>query len=71
MIKRFTYREATLLIGVLVALIVIFTLWIRVPFGQSVLQMPRVTEVQRIKDAAAKEFVNAFEALHSGRSNPY
>ncbi len=31
MIKRFTYKEFTLLLGIIVALIIIFALWIRQP----------------------------------------
>jgi ABC-type transporter Mla subunit MlaD len=33
MIKRFTYKELTLVLGIVVALLVIFTLWLRQPSG--------------------------------------
>ena len=29
MMKRFTYKELTLVLGIVVALVVIFTLWLR------------------------------------------
>ena len=70
MINKFTYRELTLVIGVIVAVIVIFTLWVRQPFGHSILRLP-IAEVQKVRDVALKEHINAFEVLLSNRSNPY
>lgn len=71
MIKRFTYRQLTLLIGVIVALIVVFTLWIRVPFSQVTSHVPVVTKLKKFKEAAVKDYVRAFEVLPSGQNNPY
>jgi hypothetical protein len=70
MIKRFTYRELTVLIGVIVAVIVIFTLWVRQPFGHSILRFP-LAEVEKARAVAVKEYINVFEALRSNRNNPY
>jgi hypothetical protein len=71
MIKKFTYRELTLLLGVVVAVIVVFTLWIRQPFSSSTSHIPVVTTLKKINEATKKNYVSAFEVLHSGRSNPY
>ena len=70
MIKRFTYRELTLLIGVIVAVIVIFTLWVRQPSGHSILRLP-IAEIQKVREVAIKERINVFEALLSNQNNPY
>ena len=34
MIHKFTYKEFTLILGIAVALIIVFTLWIRQPEGK-------------------------------------
>lgn len=70
MIKRFTYRELTLLIGVAVAVIIIFTLWVRQPFAQNPLRIP-IADIQKIREITLKKSVNAFEVLRSNRNNPY
>ncbi len=70
MIKRFTYRELTLLIGVIVAVIVILTLWVRQPFVPGILRFP-IADVQKVREIAIKECINAFEELHSNQNSPY
>ena len=68
--KGFTYRELTLLIGVIVAVIVIFTLWIRQPFRQNTLRIP-IADIEKVSKVTLKKYVNAFEVLRSNRNNPY
>jgi hypothetical protein len=61
-----------MLLGVLVAMIVVFTLWARQPFSYPISQEPAVvTKVKKLKEATVKNYVNAFEVLHSGQNNPY
>jgi ABC-type cobalamin transport system permease subunit len=64
MIKRFTYKEFTLLLGVIVALIIVFALWIRQPAKS----FSRTTKLLEWKlniptDTNVKNLVNAFEEL--------
>ena len=70
MSKKFTYRELTLLIGVIVAVIVIFTLWARQPFDQSTLRIP-IAGKQNLKEVAVRKYVKAFEVLPLDQNNPY
>jgi hypothetical protein len=61
-----------MLLGVVVAMIVVFTLWVRQPFGSFTSQEPAVmTKVKNLKEATMKDYLNAFEVLHSGQNNPY
>lgn len=73
MINKFRHKELTLLIGVIVAVIVVFTLWIRQPFNLA--PGPTKTSglpgVEIIKKSVIKNYVSGFEELVSGRSNPY
>lgn len=73
MIKRFTYKELTLLIGVVVALIVIFTLWIRQPLDvyPRTSKAPVLSEIHKLKNTALKNYISVFEELLSGRNSPY
>ena len=73
MIKRFTYKELTLVIGIVVALLVVFTLWLRQPSGtfSDTLRLPKHTGISAVKKSAIKNYFAAFEELLSGRSNPY
>jgi hypothetical protein len=76
--KRFTYRELTLVLGILVALIVIFALWGRQPFSSysktkkvpSGISNTIITQFYTLKKSAIKTYA-VFEELHSNRSNPY
>jgi hypothetical protein len=72
MIKRFTYKELTLLLGIVVALTVIFTLWIRQPSGtfSNILKLSTPSGMSAIKKSLIKDFV-VFEELFSSQSNPY
>ena len=73
MIKRFTYKELTLVLGIVVALLVIFTLWLRQPSGtfSDSLKLPTRAGISTVKKSSIKNYVAAFEELLSGRSNPY
>lgn len=72
MIERLTYQKLTMLFGVVVAMIVVLTLWVRQPFNNVTLSDPAVvTKVKKLKEATVKDYVNAFEVLHSGQNNPY
>jgi hypothetical protein len=72
MIKRFTYKELTLVLGIVVALAVIFTLWIRQPAGtfSNILKLSTPTGMSTIKRSLIKDFV-VFEELFSNQNNPY
>ena len=72
MIKRFTYKELTLVLGIVVALTVIFTLWIRQPSGtfSDILKFSTPSGMSTIKRSLIKDFV-VFEELFSNQSNPY
>jgi hypothetical protein len=62
MIKNFTYKELTLLLGILVALIIVFTLWIRQPAGKiSTFGIKRPSVVETIKSTAIKTYANMIE----------
>ena len=73
MMKRFTYKELTLVLGIVVALVVIFTLWLRQPSGtfSDTLKVSTPAGVSTVKKSAVKNYFAAFEELLSGRSNPY
>jgi hypothetical protein len=77
MAKRFTYRELTLLLGIVVALLVAFTFWLREPTVQSAKPTSEVSTIQKVSNAldAKKKFIasyiNDFSVLFSNRSNPY
>ena len=73
MVRRFTYKELTLLIGVVVALIVIFTLWVRQPYIDLAPRSKATVlfGTRKASNAAFKNYVIAFEEHLSGRSNPY
>ena len=73
MIKRFTYKELTLILGIIVAVIVIFTLWVRQPSkvfsGTS--KGLGFSGLRVVEKSAVKNYFNAFEELLSNRNNPY
>lgn len=71
--KRFTYKELTLVLGIVVALVVIFTLWLRQPSGafSDTLKLPTPAGLSTVKKSSIKNYFSAFEELLSGRSNPY
>jgi hypothetical protein len=73
MIKRFTYKELTLVLGIVVALVVVFTLWLRQPSGvfSDTLKFPTRAGISTVKKSAIKNYFAAFEELLSGRNNPY
>jgi hypothetical protein len=64
MIKKFTYKEFTLILGVLVALIIVFTLWVyqptrlRAAFGA---KRPSIVEV--FKNSVIKTYVAVADEL--------
>lgn len=73
MIKRFTYKELTLILGIIVALIVVFTLWIRQP-SQSVsgsARLPKLTNFVPVKSHVIQHAATVFVERLSGRNNPY
>ncbi len=73
MFKRFTYKEFTIILGIVVALIVVFALWIRQP-SKSLSKTSQVEwrwDFHMLKDKTAKIYVSAFEELLSGRNSPY
>jgi hypothetical protein len=73
MTKRFTYKELTLIIGVVVAVIVVFTLWIRQPLS-AYLPTSHASgsiEIRKVTRTPLKNYFNAFEELLSGQNNPY
>jgi hypothetical protein len=63
MIKRFSYKEFTLLFGILVALLIIFALW----FGQPSAMFSRSSKLLEWKvnvpKVNVKELVKVFEEL--------
>jgi hypothetical protein len=70
---RFTYKELTLVIGIVVALVVIFTLWIKRP-AMSFSNTPRIpalTKSYAEKKVTITTLFDAVEELLSNRSNPY
>jgi hypothetical protein len=76
--KRFTYRELTLVVGIVVALIVIFTLWLRQPVQAFTRNADARTslfyDLKRSfmqKKIMIQEEVNGLAGLLSGRNNPY
>lgn len=79
MSKKFTYKELTLLLGIIVALIVIFTLWIRQPSDSFSITSKTQTEspfagfkkLFSHKKSTIGNYLNGFAALFSDRSNPY
>lgn len=73
MINKFTHKELTLLIGVIVAVIVVFTLWIRQPLNAipGTTKTSGLPSIQILKKSVIKNYVSGFEELLSGRSNPY
>jgi hypothetical protein len=71
--KRFTYRELTLVAGVVVALIVAFTLWFRQPLN-ALPGKPKVTGTtgfSSLRKESMKKYFIAFEELLSDLNNPY
>jgi hypothetical protein len=76
--KRFTYRELTLVLGIVVALIVIFTLWLRQPVhGSPRNSDPRTSFFYNFKKSFTQKKVtverhfNGFVGLLSNQNNPY
>lgn len=65
MMNRFTYRELTVLAGIIVALIVVLTLW----FSHPVITAPNKPKVSgssifsTIKKEAIRKYFTAFEEL--------
>lgn len=77
MSKRFTYRELTLLLGIAVALIVLFTFWLRQPDSFSKLPSTTPTSFQRVYESMnetkeqVEQMANGFLVLFSNQNNPY
>ncbi|WP_276374212.1 hypothetical protein [Chryseolinea sp. H1M3-3] len=71
--NRFTYKELTLVAGIAVALIVIFTLWIRKPAYASfkTSTIPALSKFYSVKKVQVEAYINAFGVLFSSRNNPY
>jgi hypothetical protein len=76
--KRFTYRELTLVVGIVVALIVIFTLWFRQPVQALTRNSDHRTSLfYNIKKSfihkkvMIEQEINGLAGLLSGRNNPY
>jgi hypothetical protein len=70
MINKFTYKELTLLLGILVALIIVFALWIRQPkSGASTFGIKRPSVVEVIKNSVVKAYVNVAGERLSDQSN--
>lgn len=77
MSKRFTYRELTLLLGIAVALIVLFTFWIRQLAPLSQLPNTTTTSFQKVYDSLTEtkeqfeQIANGFLVPFSSQNNPY
>ena len=73
MARRFTYKELTLILGVVVAFIVILTLWLRQPLESffDASYFPGTSQIEMLKKEIVDTYVSAFAELVSGRSNPY
>jgi hypothetical protein len=71
--RRFTYKELTLVLGIVVALVVIFTLWLREPSGafSGTLKLSTPTGLSTVKKSVIKNYFYVFEELQLDRSNPY
>lgn len=76
--KRFTYRELTLVVGIVVALIVIFTLWLRQPVNAFTRNDdPRTSLFYNLKRSFTQkkvmieQQVNGLAGLLLNRNNPY
>ena len=73
MTTRFTYRELTLLAGVVVAVIVAFTIWFRQPLN-ALPGKPKVTGttgISSFKKEKMKKYFIVFEELLSDLNSPY
>jgi hypothetical protein len=57
MTKRFTYKELTLILGIIVALIVVFTMWIRKP-SLAFTGSPKLPKVSLLQHSKAVPFSN-------------
>lgn len=76
---RFTYRELTLVMGIVVALIVVFSLWSRQPFGSHLktkgapadVSNTIISQFYTIKESVIKGYFGASSVLLSKQSNPY
>jgi hypothetical protein len=71
MTNRFTYREFTLIAGVVVALIVIFTLWFRQPSVVANGRPKVTTDFSTLRKESIKRYFIAFEELLSDLNSPY
>ena len=64
MIKKFTYKELTLILGILVALIIVFTIWIYKPAGvHATFRAKRPSIVEIFKDSAIKTYATVYDVL--------
>ena len=65
MIKKFTYKELTLILGVLVAVIIVFTLWVYQPSrSRPALGAKRPSIVEVFKNSVIKTYVAVVDELH-------
>ena len=76
--KRFIYRKLTLVVGIVVALIVIFTLWLRQPVHAFTRKADSRTSLFynlkksfTQKKVILEQQVNGLAGLLLGRNNPY
>jgi predicted ABC-type sugar transport system permease subunit len=64
MVKKFTYKELTLVLGILVALIIVFTLWIYKPTSMHAnFRAKRPSIVEIFRDSAIKTYAAAADEL--------
>jgi hypothetical protein len=64
MIKKFTYKELTLILGVLVALIIVLTLWVYQPSRtRTSFSIKRPSVVEVFKNSVIKTYVAVVDEL--------
>jgi hypothetical protein len=64
MIKKFTYKELTLILGVLVALIIVLTLWVYQPSRtRTSFSTKRPSVVEVFKNSVIKTYVAVVDEL--------
>lgn len=60
-----------MVVGVVVAMILVLTTWVRQPVSHFPSQEPAVmSKVKKLKDATVNDYVKVFEVRHLGQNNP-
>jgi hypothetical protein len=72
MIKKFTYKELTLILGIIVALIVVFTMWLRQPLPAfSSVRLPKLSSFVAVQGKAIRQSFSVFGELPLDQNNLY